>query len=84
MVGAVGVEEYLGVPSRQAVEALLCHVRRVVAGQVAGGGLLLEPLAGVAGGDAGVSGDLGLGGGPEVGERLVEPEFQAEVDAEDL
>src|SRR4029453_4775365 len=66
------------------VAALLGGMLRVVADQVAGGGLLLEPLARVAGGDAGSCGDLGLGGGPEVGERLVEPQLQAQVDAERL
>ena len=45
-------------------------------------GLLLEPLAGVAGGDGDGGGDFGLGGSPEAVERLVEPELQAQLDAE--
>jgi hypothetical protein len=68
----------------QPVAALLRRLGGVVAGDVAGGGLLFEPLADVAGGDAGGGGDLGLGGGAEVVERLVEPELQAQVDAERL
>jgi hypothetical protein len=84
VVGAVGVQEHLGVPSGQPVAASLRRAGRVVAGEVAGGGLLLQPLAGVAGGDAGVGGELGLGGGPEVGQGLVEAELQAQVDAEGL
>ena len=52
--------------------------------KIAGDRLLLQPLAGVAGGDASVGGEFGLGGGPEIVERLVEPELQAQVDAERL
>ena len=84
VVGAVGVQEDLGVPCGQPVAALLRGVLGVVAGEVAGGRLLLEPLTGVAGGDAGGGGDLGLGGGPEVGQGLLEAELQAQVDAEGL
>jgi hypothetical protein len=72
------------VPYGQPVAAVLRRGRRIVAGDVPGGHLLLEPLAGVPGGDAAVGGDLGLGGRPEVSERLVESEFQAQVDAERL
>jgi hypothetical protein len=84
VVGAVGVQEHLGMAGGQPVVAFLRRGRRVVAGEVAGGRLLLQPLAGVAGGDAGGDGELGLGRRPEVGERLVEPELQAQVDAERL
>ena len=64
MVGAVGVQEHLAVPCGQPVAAFLGGALGAVAGDVAGGGLLLEPLAGVAGGDAGGGGDLDLGAAP--------------------
>jgi hypothetical protein len=84
VVGAVGVQQHLGMAGGQLVAALAGGVVGVVAGDVPGGGLLLEPLAGVAKRDAGGGGDLGLGCGSEVVERLVEPEFQAQADAERL
>ena len=84
VVGAVGVQQHLGMAGGQLVAALLRWPDRVVAGQVAGGGLLLEPLAGVARSNADSCGDLELGCGSEVVERLVEPELQAQVDAEGL
>jgi hypothetical protein len=84
VVGAVGVQEHLGVAGGQPVAALLGRAGRVVAGEVAGGGLLLEPLVGVAGANAGVGGDFGLVGDSEVGERVVEPELQAQIHAQGL
>jgi hypothetical protein len=84
VVGAVGVQEHLGVAGGQPVAALLGGTAGVVAGEVAGDRLLLQPLAGVAEANAGVGGDLGLGRGPEVGQGLVEAELQAQVDAEGL
>jgi hypothetical protein len=56
----------------------------IVAGDIVGDGLLLEPLAGVVKGNAGGGGDLGLGCGSKVVERLVEPELEAQADAERL
>jgi hypothetical protein len=84
VVGAVGIQEHLGMAGGRLVAALLGGAPGVGAGEVAGGRLLLQPLAGVAGGDASVGGDRGLGGGPEVGQCLVKAELQAQVDAECL
>jgi hypothetical protein len=84
VVGAVGLQKHLRMARGQLVAALLGGALWVVAGEVAGGGLLLEPLAGVARGDGGGGGDFGLGGSPEAVARLVEPELQAQVDAEHL
>jgi hypothetical protein len=84
MVGAVGVHQHLGVAVGQPVAALGRRQGRVVAGQVAGDRLLLEPLAGVPGRDAGPPGDLGLGRPPEVGQGPVEAQLDAEVHAQGL
>src|SRR6266511_633203 len=84
VVRAVAVEEHLGVLRGQSVTALLRRAGRIIADDVPGGRLLLEPLPGIPRGDAGMGGDLGLGGRPEVAERLVEPELEAQVHAERL
>jgi len=75
VVGAVGVQQHLGVAGWQLVAALLGGALGIGAGEVAGGGLLLQPLAGVARSDASGGGELDLGAASEVGERLVEPEL---------
>ena len=84
MVGAVGVDQHLGVALGQPVAAPGRREGRVVAGQIAGHRLLLEPLAGIPGVDAGLAGDLGLGRLPEVGQGPVEAELDAEIHAKDL
>ena len=82
--GAVRVDQHLGVALGQPEPAPLRRLGRVVAGEVAGDGLLLEPLARVPGGDAGPPGELGLGRRPQLVQRPVEPELDPQVDAEHL
>ena len=84
MVGAVGVDQHLGVALGQPVAAPGRREGRVVAGEIAGHRLLLEPLAGIPGVDAGLPGDLGLGRLPEVGQGPVEAELDAEIHAKGL
>jgi hypothetical protein len=84
VVGAVRVDQHLGVAGGQPVAALGGRALGVVASEVAGHGLLLEPLAGVARGDAGVTGELGLGRRAQLAERPVEAELDAQVYAEGL
>jgi hypothetical protein len=69
---------------RQPVATLGGRQGRVVAGEIAGDRLPLEPLAGIPGGDAGLTGDLGLGRLPEAGQGPVEAKLDAEVHAEGL
>jgi hypothetical protein len=86
--GAVGVEQGLGVAGGQLEAA---EVRIVVAVdphgdhvEDPGGGLLLQPLAGVAGVDPGPGGKLGRRGRSVGPQRGVEAELEAEVHAEHL
>jgi hypothetical protein len=84
MVGAVRVDQHLGVALGQPVAALGRREGHVVAGEIAGGRLLLEPFPGVPGRDAGPPGDLDLGRFLQLGHGPVEAELDAEKHAEGL
>ena len=68
----------------QVVAPVVGVARGVIGDQHAGDGLLLEPLAGVPGVDAGVGSKLGGGGRADPGQCGVEAQPQAQPDAEGL
>ena len=82
--GTGRVDEDLLVARRQRVAASLGVGGRVVDVDERGDGLLLEPLARVARGDAGRGGELGGGQRTALGQRPVEAELGAEVDRQQV
>jgi hypothetical protein len=78
------VDERLRVRGRKRVAALVFGLGRIVHIEDFAHGLLLQPLAGVAGVDAGAGGQLASGGRAILGERLVQPEPVPQVRRVDI
>jgi hypothetical protein len=81
---ALRIDQHHLVALRQVKPPLAGRRLGVVNGEVAGGCLLLQPLAGVAFVRPGTSGQLPCGCGATLMQGPVEPELVANVDAEEL